>query len=294
VDDITYSNPQETTANQWLIEYRTGEENVHLTMRYTRKRDNSFGYSDTGFMIGPDRLVGLTREQAMSAGTNVRFQLKRDAGTFNFEGWFKEGNGSGHFTFSPNASFAAELNKQGYGTPTAEQQLSMAMQDAGFDLINELKAQGYEQPTLDQLVKMGNHGLRVEYVQGLKQLGYSLKSVDFLIKMRDHGVTPSFIRELAGLGYTGLAPEELIRTRDHGVTPRFINEFMAAGYSKLTLNEWITLRDHGVSTKFIQEFEALGYSEQSEALLCRSLEWWHALATANGSVGAVFDVLPTC
>ncbi len=259
VSDVTYSN-QETTASQWLIEYRTGEEKVHLTMRYMRKRNDGYGYSNTGFTISPDQLIGLTREQAMSAGAVVKFQLKRDAGTFNFEGWFKEGNGAGHFTFSPNASFAAELNRQGYGTPTAEQQLSMAMQDVGFGLINELKAQGYDQPTLEQLVKMGNHGVKLEYVQGLKQLGYNLKSVDYLIKMRDHGVTLNFIRELAGLGYTGLAPEELIRTRDHGVTPSFINEFMAAGYSKLTLDEWIKLRDHGVSTKFVKELEALGYS----------------------------------
>jgi hypothetical protein len=43
------------------------------------------------------------------SGTNVQFQLKRDAGTFNFEGWFKDGNGSGHFTFTPSSAFASEL-----------------------------------------------------------------------------------------------------------------------------------------------------------------------------------------
>jgi len=93
---VSYSNPQESGAYQWLIEYKTGEERVHLEMRYRRVRENGSGYSNTGFMITPDQLTGLTREQAMSSGTNVKFQLKRDAGTFNFEGWFKEGNGSGH------------------------------------------------------------------------------------------------------------------------------------------------------------------------------------------------------
>jgi hypothetical protein len=258
--DVTYSNPQDSAASQWLIEYKTGEEKVHLTLRYVRKRDDHSGYSNTGFMISPDQLTGLTREQAMSAGTHVQFQLKRDAGTFNFDGWFKEGNGSGHFTFTPNSSFASELNKQGLGTPTAEQQLSMALNDVGFALINELKAQDYERPTLDQLVKMGNHGVRLEYLQGLKQLGYNLKSVDFLIKMRDHGVSLNFIRELAALGYSGQTAEELIRTRDHGVSAKYINEFIAAGYTKLPLRDWITLRDHGVSSKFVQELEALGYS----------------------------------
>lgn len=96
VTDVTYSNQQDSAANQWLIEYTTGEEKVHLTLRYVRKRDDHVGYSNTGFMISPDQLTGLTREEAMSDGTHVQFQLKRDAGTFNFDGWFKAGNGSGH------------------------------------------------------------------------------------------------------------------------------------------------------------------------------------------------------
>jgi len=50
----------------------------------------------------------------------VQFQLKRDAGAFNFEGWFKDGNGSGHFIFAPDRSFAAQLNAQGFGSPSDE------------------------------------------------------------------------------------------------------------------------------------------------------------------------------
>src|SRR5687767_15522298 len=101
--DVTFSNPQ-TTANQWLIEFRTDEGKVHLTMHYRRERENGrFNHSSTGFGIALDQLTGLTRDQIMSsAGNVVRFQLKRDAGTFNFEGWFKDGNGSGHFTFGPS------------------------------------------------------------------------------------------------------------------------------------------------------------------------------------------------
>ena len=100
-NEVTSSNPQDTINKSWLIEYKTGEQKVHVTLRSIRKRDDHEGHNNTGFTISPDQLTGLTREQAMSAGTHVQFQLKRDAGTFNFDGWFKEGNGSGHFTFSP-------------------------------------------------------------------------------------------------------------------------------------------------------------------------------------------------
>ena len=110
--EVSYSN-QQTSVNQWLIEFRNDEATLQLTMRYRRTQDGGSGHSNVGFGISLDQLDGLTREQVMSAAGNVvRFQMKRDAGTFNFEGWFKEGNGSGHFTFSPSSSFAADLNRQ--------------------------------------------------------------------------------------------------------------------------------------------------------------------------------------
>src|SRR3984893_2683486 len=100
----SYTNSQDSSASQWLIEFRTGEEKVEMTLRYNRahKNDSGWGFSSHSFQISPDQLLGLTRAQAMSSGTHVQFQLKRDAGSFNFDGWFKEGNGSGHFTFSPS------------------------------------------------------------------------------------------------------------------------------------------------------------------------------------------------
>src|SRR2546421_4509629 len=215
VIDASYSNPQDSGAGQWLIEFRTGEAKVHLEMRYERKSEKGTHSSSHGFTLDPSQLSGLTREQAMSGGTHVQFQLKRDAGTFNFEGWFKEGNGSGHFTFMPDRSFAAQLNAQGYGSPSDEQLLSLAMSDTGFALINELKSQSYERPTLNQLVDLGNHGVSAEYVQGLKSYGYQVKTIDNLVRMRDHGVTLKFISEMAALCYKNLEPDGLIRIRDH-------------------------------------------------------------------------------
>src|SRR6266446_8727886 len=260
VIDTSYSNPQNSGNAQWSIEFRTGEEKVHIELRYERKSEKGTHSSSHGFTLDPSLLSGLTREQAMSSGAHVQFQLKRDAGTFNFDGWFKEGNGSGHFTFIPDRAFAAQLSSQGFGSPTDEQLLSLAMSDTGFALINELKTQGYERPTLNQLVEMGNHGVGVDYLQGLKSYGYQLKTVDGLVKMRDHGVSLKFISEMSSLGYKNLEPEGLIRIRDHGVTPEFINEMVAAGYPQFSVDEWVTLRDHGVNTKYIKELDGLGYS----------------------------------
>ena len=69
--EVTYSNPQNTTS-QWLIEYRTTDNSLHLTLRYRRGTDSGgFSYNDSGFNVTLDQLTGLTRDQLMSsAGTN--------------------------------------------------------------------------------------------------------------------------------------------------------------------------------------------------------------------------------
>ena len=64
--EVTYSNPQDITSSQWLIEYSTTENKLQLTMRYQRKRDTGFSYNDSGFNVTLDQLTGLTREQLLS------------------------------------------------------------------------------------------------------------------------------------------------------------------------------------------------------------------------------------
>src|SRR6266446_4398701 len=64
--DISYSNPQDSTTSQWLIEYRTGQEKVQIELRYEHRGQKGKHTNSHGFSIDPSRLNGLTREQAMS------------------------------------------------------------------------------------------------------------------------------------------------------------------------------------------------------------------------------------
>ena len=85
--------------------------------------------------------------------------LKRDAGTFSFEGTVRNGSGAGAYTFTPSAAFADALQKRGIGRPTAAQQHEMAKSDVSLALLDDLTAQGYEKPTIDDLVRAGQHGV---------------------------------------------------------------------------------------------------------------------------------------
>ena len=251
---------QESMTGQWIIEDSPGTNLLSLTMRYDDQSGNHYGWhSEHSFMTGLERLEGLTREQMVSAGAPVRFRIVRDAGAFGCEGWFKDGNGSGHFSFMPNPSFVDQLKRLGIGEPSQHEQFLLALGDVSLELINELKSQGYETPSIGQLVRIGTHGVRLEYVRGLKEAGYELKSLDLLVRMRDHGVSLDFIKGMVRLGYSGMAAEQLIRTRDHGVTPSYIEAMKSAGYSANSLDDYIRFRDHGVSAEFIKEMEAYGY-----------------------------------
>lgn len=257
---VSYSTPQELVSSQWMIEYKPTESKLQLTMRYRRQRDSGFSTNDTYTGVTIDQLVGLSRDQVMSTnGTNVKFQLNRDAGAFHFEGWFRQGNGSGHFTFAPNTSFAADLSRQGFGSATNEQLLSLAMSDTGSAFIAELRAQGYDTNTVEQLVRMSNHGVRLDYLQGLKAMGYSVKTTELVVRMKDHGVSLNFIRELGALGYSDLAPELLIRTKDHGVSTSFINELKEIGHHNVAIDQLVRLKDHGVSASYIKRMTDKGY-----------------------------------
>src|SRR6185437_11045661 len=143
---------QQTYEGQWLIETKPQSEKVNLSLRYhtgKNKPDDNFGFnSNTSFDIAPAQFSGLTQAQMMSAtGAHVEFQLRRDPGDLNFEGWFKEGHGAGHFVFAPSASFSGELTKRGFPAPSAEQQFMFAIHGIDLAYVDELHSQGYQQPT---------------------------------------------------------------------------------------------------------------------------------------------------
>jgi beta-lactamase regulating signal transducer with metallopeptidase domain len=236
------SAPEGQTNGLWLMELGS-EARLQLHL----------GSHQTGLRLAPSDVSGVPRDGA------ARFQVKRDAGTFQLEGSFRDAKGAGHFDFRPDPAFLTALRERGYAAPTADQQLAFAVSDIGLAFLDELKAQGYERPSLEQLVKMAHHGVGLDYLRGLKSLGYTLGSVERLITMRDHGVSLDYIRGLDGLGYRRLPAEELVKTRDHGVTPELVRGLRDAGLGTLSLEEVRRARDHGVSPEYIKELKTLGY-----------------------------------
>ncbi|HKS40374.1 MAG TPA: hypothetical protein VJX74_07140, partial [Blastocatellia bacterium] len=109
---------QGAITGEWIIESKPGTDQVYLTVQHGNGRHN---HSMSSTDIKQENLKGLNPALMQGNGSPVQFQIVREAGTLNCEGWFKQGKGSGHFTFASNAAFVSELRKRNYGAPTEAQ-----------------------------------------------------------------------------------------------------------------------------------------------------------------------------
>ena len=252
---------QSDNQGTWQLYYEPGHNRVQLTFEHFE--DGARRHGMTSYGVSASELRGLTDAQLRSANSAVRFQLVRDAGTFNFEGQIRDGHGTGFFTFAPDSRFPQQLASRGYERPTVDQQFWLALHDVGYAMVDELRADGYDRPSVDQLIVMGMHGANLDYIRSMKAAGYRVGDTRRLVTLRDHGVTRDFIGGLSKAGYANLSLDDLQELRDHGVTPDFIDGLRSFGFSGLTADQLLEARDHGVTESFIRNFRELGYTDVS-------------------------------
>lgn len=232
---------QNVLSGTWSVQSYPDPSVVQFGVRY----DSEHEHSDWGRDVATSTLAGLTRDQLQSGGTNVRFDVTRDAGTLHCTGYAAHGSGGGTFTFSPNTGFSDALASRGISRPNDEQQLRMAMADVSIGFIDMLRRNGSTITSTDDIIRVLNHGVDERYVSGLASLGYRNLGAGDLVRMRDHGVSLDFIQGMLGLGYHP-TPEELIRLRDHGVTLDFVKRVKDHGYSA-SIEQLIRMRDSGIN-----------------------------------------------
>lgn len=265
---------------------KDGRIQLNITRRKNWNMGNTFSLS---------RFQGLSSAQINAAAqTPVQFQLRSEAGTVDFEGVFRGGDGAGHFTFSPNAAYVNTLRSLGLDFEKArgrkdrneeDELFSLALHDVSTDFIRSMRAEGFD-VSLDKYVSMRIFDVTPEYIREMRGLGYKDISADKLVETRIHKVTPDYIRkmraagwdlslnklvasrihgatpeyaaEMAKLGYN-LDHDDLISFRIHRVTPEFIEELRKMGYDRLSANDLVSARIHRVTPEFIRELEAAGY-----------------------------------
>jgi beta-lactamase regulating signal transducer with metallopeptidase domain len=235
-------------------EIRPAKTSTEVYLQVHERPNNSHG-----FTIAVSQLEGLSPAMLTGSGGLAQFSIRRESGTINFEGTFRSGIGAGTYSFTPSATFPAELTKRGFERPTADDQYRLAVGNIGVAYLDELNAQKYARPDLDGLVRAADHGVSFDYLREMGQLGYRVGVLDSLIRMRDHGVAPDYVREMASHGMTGLSADELIRVRDHGVDPDYIAALKSFGYDALPLDGLVNARDHGINGEYIRGMRKAGF-----------------------------------
>jgi beta-lactamase regulating signal transducer with metallopeptidase domain len=242
------------SGGTWQIRLAADGRSAHLTIGVGE-------HSSYGTTIPLDRIEGLARILTGPGGP-AHYTLKRDAGTFDFEGVVRSGAGGGTFSFTPNTAFADDLVRRGFSKPTPLELGTLAWSDIGFAFIDELNALKYEKPTLQQLVNGAQHGVSRAYVREMSELGYRVGTIDALVRLRDHGVDPGFVQGMRAEGFNALTVDELVRSRDHGIDPVFSRDLRALGY-RLNLDQLVDARNHGIDAGYVREMGAAGFAKLS-------------------------------
>ncbi len=232
------------TRNYWT---RNNERLVNLQL----ERDGSH----MGFGISERELPALADRQADGP---VHFTLRRDAGTFDFDGRVSNGRGSGDFRFVRSEDFVTGMARLGYPSLSTEDTWRFAVHDVSRDYVSSYRSAGYS-PDRDELITTKIHGATPAFAQEVKQQGLGQASIDDLVKMRIHGVSPEFIKEMRDLGYKDLSIDKLVQLRIHGVSGDFVKQMADLGFKNADLDQLVQFRIHGVSPEFIKSFADLGY-----------------------------------
>jgi len=232
----------EPLKGTWNLNNWVPGDSVHLKLRYSK--------ASTRWEWGNDQpladLQSLTAEQLHSPHSSVAFTLRRDAGTFSFEGSLTLGLGGGKYEFTPDPTYATKLGVLGYETIGEDELLGMALRDVSLAFASELKFSGLKDVKVSDLLRLKDHGVDLTFIRALATIGATNLTADDVVRFKDHGIDGEFVRALKSAGVPVLSADDIIKLHDHGVKPEYVARIQSAGYPDLTVDQIIKLHDHGV------------------------------------------------
>ena len=183
---------------------------------------------------------------APSAKRDVAFDITRDAGRLDCEGYLKDGEGAGIFVFTPDSGFVKRMAEAGFTGLDEDEQFAMALHDVSVAYAREMKAADLSGLDSEKLIAFRIFDITSRFIGELRTAGLPANEADMLIAFKVHEVSPEFVREIEGLGYARPQADQLVAMRVHDVTPEFITDLRARGLRNLSIDQLINLRVHGI------------------------------------------------
>jgi hypothetical protein len=229
-----------------------GQGKVRFSLQSSRNGDHFSTSSDWNM----SDFRGI--DWSTSGKHDVRFTIARDAGTIECEGFLKNGDGAGLFTFNPNERYRSEMQSLGFSGISADEQLAFAIHDVSLAFARQMKSLGIQGLDTDKLIAFRIHGVSPQFVNDLRAAGLNASDADKLIAFRIQGVSPEFVRNLRTAGLNVNDPDKLIAFRIHGVSPEFVRGLERLGYSRPDPDQLIAMRIHGVTPEYIENLRSHG------------------------------------
>ena len=252
-------------ADGWAVDARSSMDRVQLTIR----REAQDMHWTSSFPIALAELQGLSRGDLDGRRAPVRFELRRQAGVFHFDGSFTARQGEGRYRFAADPAFLAGLAHEGYANVDANDVFTCALQDVTLETIRGFKALGYDPISLDDVKRLSIHGVTPEIVRAYRREGLRHLSVDELARLSIHGVRPDIVHDLASLGYRDLEADDLVRMAIHGASPEYVRALQRLNYRGIPAESLIRMRIHGVTPEYVQALLGLGYTRVPDEELIR-------------------------
>ncbi len=254
------SHADEDIVGRWMSESKKSRPGKPQDMVWMQLKTPSQGrhHSTMSTTFVAAELIGLT------TGKDVRFQLRRPAGTLTFTGDVDaSGLGSGTFNFEQNPDFQRQMKDLGYNQLSTQKAFELALFNVDPELVRELADLGYDDIPLERLIELCIHDVDPDFIRQLASAGYPDLALQRLVEMRIHGVSPDYIVQLVALGYTDLPASQLVEMRIHGINPDSVRELNELLGRKLSAQRLVEMRIHGVSHEAVGELKALGYRDLS-------------------------------
>lgn len=204
----------------------------------------------------------------------ANFTLQREAGAFHFTGTLGAGEGSGSFTFTPDAAFAAGLTSRGQQFEGERDLMTAASIDLTLEYVDTIARAGYPHLSFDHLVAF--RALRVTpgsiaalrnvfgemspedvvsatamhvdaaYVNELKTMNVGPVTLERAVTFKALHITKAYVGELARMGYGGLTPDQIVSFKAMHIDAAYLQHLASHGFSHLSAEQVIQMKAAGL------------------------------------------------
>lgn len=258
---------QNTVTGTWTADTRENldrdgnKRDNEIQLNLERKRDRGRMTNGQGYKFSD--LRGLSREQTQ--GGNVRFSLVREAGTFEFDGTFNGGKGSGSFVFTPDQAFVSSMKAKGfdfekdtdsYERGFEERVMSAALINVTSALADDLLSANFGKLDVDDLFKAAIFKIDSKFMAEMKATGFPDLKMEELVKARIFKIDADYVKQVHDMGFSEKGFESLVKFRIFKVTPEFLGELKAAGLKDLDSEDIVKCRIFKIDAEFVRKAKA--------------------------------------